>query len=268
MSWGFEKGRVYNRRADIHARFGGQQQGGIVTPADPASPIFLITGQEGEAHGYEDTVRPDGVFEYSGEGQAGDMQMIRGNRAVRDHAEEGRDILVFRKVRSGVQYEDQFVCEGFHLRDAPDTTGQMRKAIIFELRPLSALFDADEGTSIPGGIALADLRSRAIAAAKVAPGQRQAVVTAFERSRLICTYVYARADGRCEDCRAPAPFNRPNGTPYLEAHHIRRLTDGGPDDPRYMIALCPNCHRAAHFGAAREDAKARMLSFIAIKEGL
>jgi hypothetical protein len=29
---GFEVGRTYNRRADIHARFGGQQQGGIVTP--------------------------------------------------------------------------------------------------------------------------------------------------------------------------------------------------------------------------------------------
>jgi hypothetical protein len=32
MSWGFEEGKVYNRRTDIHARFGGQQQGGIITP--------------------------------------------------------------------------------------------------------------------------------------------------------------------------------------------------------------------------------------------
>ena len=38
MTWGFEVGRVYNRRIDIHGRFGGQQQGGIVTPAlAPAS---------------------------------------------------------------------------------------------------------------------------------------------------------------------------------------------------------------------------------------
>ena len=34
MSWGFEIGRVYNRLNDIHARFGGQQQGGIITPKD------------------------------------------------------------------------------------------------------------------------------------------------------------------------------------------------------------------------------------------
>ena len=32
MAWGFEIGRVYNRRRDLHARFAGQQQGGITKP--------------------------------------------------------------------------------------------------------------------------------------------------------------------------------------------------------------------------------------------
>ena len=266
MAWGFEKGQIYNRRKDIHERFGGQQQGGIITPSNPTSPIFLITGQEGEAHGYQDNVRPDGVFEYSGEGQSGNMQMIRGNRAVRDHAEEGRDILVFRKVATGVQFQDQFVYEGFHFREAPDTAGQARRAIIFELRPLSAVSPADDAAAVPRNADLSHLRAQALAAAKAEPGQTQRVATAFERSRIICTYVFARAKGRCEDCGAAAPFFRPNGTPYLEAHHIRRLTDGGPDDPRYMIALCPNCHRAAHYGADKEGSNVRMLSFIKIKE--
>jgi 5-methylcytosine-specific restriction protein A len=37
MSWGFEEGKVYNPCADIHAKFGGQQQGGIITPSqEPA----------------------------------------------------------------------------------------------------------------------------------------------------------------------------------------------------------------------------------------
>jgi hypothetical protein len=26
MSWGFEVGRVYSRQADIHAKYGGQEQ--------------------------------------------------------------------------------------------------------------------------------------------------------------------------------------------------------------------------------------------------
>jgi hypothetical protein len=73
MSWGFEIGRVYNRRADIHARFGGQQQGGILTPAHHPL-VIIITGEEGLEHGYADRRRADGVFEYFGEGQVGDMR--------------------------------------------------------------------------------------------------------------------------------------------------------------------------------------------------
>jgi 5-methylcytosine-specific restriction protein A len=84
MSWGFEIGRVYNRRADIHARFGGQQQGGIITPAQH-SLVIIITGEEGLEHGYADRYRADGVFEYFGEGQMGDMRLRAGNRAIAEH---------------------------------------------------------------------------------------------------------------------------------------------------------------------------------------
>jgi 5-methylcytosine-specific restriction protein A len=51
MAWGFEIGRVYNRRRDIHARFGGQQQGGIITPAQHPL-VIVITGEAGLDHGY------------------------------------------------------------------------------------------------------------------------------------------------------------------------------------------------------------------------
>lgn len=48
MSLGFEKGRLYNRRQDIHARFGGQQQGGIITPSHHPA-VIIITGEEGSS---------------------------------------------------------------------------------------------------------------------------------------------------------------------------------------------------------------------------
>jgi len=38
MAWPFERGRTYNRRKDIDGKFGGQQQGGIITPAPGNSP--------------------------------------------------------------------------------------------------------------------------------------------------------------------------------------------------------------------------------------
>lgn len=44
MTLDFVVGQTYNRRRDIHLRFGGQRQSGIVTPADyPA--IFVFTGR-------------------------------------------------------------------------------------------------------------------------------------------------------------------------------------------------------------------------------
>ncbi|HMD56388.1 MAG TPA: hypothetical protein VKG82_02835 [Solirubrobacteraceae bacterium] len=84
----FELGKVYRRR-DLHAEFGGQAQGGIVTPADH-SLIFLITGEGGHEYGYHDEWLEDGMFRYFGEGQSGPMTFVRGNRAVRDHAVEGK----------------------------------------------------------------------------------------------------------------------------------------------------------------------------------
>ena len=101
MGWGFEIGRVYIRRADIHGRFGGQQQGGIITPAKH-SVIILITGEVGLEHGYSDRYRTDGVFEYFGEGQSGDMRMRAGNLAIAEHSAKGKSLLLFRKSADGL----------------------------------------------------------------------------------------------------------------------------------------------------------------------
>ena len=73
--------------------------------------------------------------------------------------------------------------------------------------------------------------------------------TVFLRSPYVISAVLARANGVCESCHAPAPFVRlSDGTPYLEVHHCERLADGGDDTVSNAIALCPNCHRKAHYG--------------------
>jgi len=41
---------------------------------------------EGLQHGYADRRRADGVFEYFGEGQVGDMQLSGGNKAIAEHS--------------------------------------------------------------------------------------------------------------------------------------------------------------------------------------
>jgi 5-methylcytosine-specific restriction enzyme A len=88
--------QLYHRRRDIHARFGGQEQGGMITPANHKL-IFLVTGNSGRQHGYEDHWAEDGsTFFYFGEGQTGDMRFTKGNLALRDHVSDGEDVHLLR----------------------------------------------------------------------------------------------------------------------------------------------------------------------------
>lgn len=247
MSWGFEEGKVYNRRADIHVKYGGQQQGGIITPARHPL-VIIITGEEGLAHGYADRSRPDGVFEYFGEGQVGDMVLQRGNLAIASHSADGKGLLLFRKVKSGLRFAGEMVYERHHFELARDRDGNQRNAIVFELRPLVAVVEAvEESFASITGKGLEELRNLARVAAGVSPPkQSEGIRNIYQRSRDVRNYVLARAAGSCEGCKSPAPFVRKDGSPYLEPHHIRRVSDGGPDHPGYVIALCPNCHRRVH----------------------
>ena len=246
---GFERGRTYNRRADIHARYGGQQQGGIATPDGPF--VFLFTGKQGNAYGYQDGMRPDGAFDYTGEGQTGDMTFIRGNKAIRDHIENGKDLLLFEtlKAKGQCRYLGSFVCDGWDMRKTTDKDGAYRKSIVFRLVPLENIEAAVSEASLPPATSLAELKARAYASAGSGGSARgKGNRTIYARSRDVRDYVLARAKGLCEACKKPAPFNRINGTPYLEPHHTRRVSDGGPDHPRWVGAICPTCHRHIHHG--------------------
>jgi 5-methylcytosine-specific restriction protein A len=78
---------------------------------------------------------------------------------------------------------------------------------------------------------------------------RKAEVTSspFIRDPEVRRIVLHRAKGACEYC-GQRGFAMPNGSTYLETHHIEPLCDGGPDVVSNVIALCPNDHRRAHFG--------------------
>jgi 5-methylcytosine-specific restriction enzyme A len=248
MSWGFEIGRVYNRRADIHGRFGGQQQGGIVTPAQHPV-VIIITGEEGLTHGYADRYRDDGAFEYFGEGQIGDMHFRAGNRAVAEHTAHGKGLLLFQKTSHGLRFGGEMLCEGHHHETAPDRNGSPRNAIVFVLRSLDAVAQKVEAEPTSSAAPLEELRKLAYSATGTSSAPSKAQRNIYQRSNDIRIYVLGRAKGKCEGCCVAAPFLRVDGSAYLEPHHLRRLSDGGPDHPAHVIALCPNCHRRVHCGA-------------------
>ena len=83
----------------------------------------------------------------------------------------------------------------------------------------------------------------------VKPKQVNVLSIAYIRNPDVVVEVLLRANGVCERCNKKAPFIKASsGQPYLEVHHIIRLADGGNDTVENAIALCPNCHREAHFG--------------------
>lgn len=121
-------------------------QGGISTPA--ASPfVILFTGEAGVEHGYRDHWEEEeggeNILHYYGEGQEGDMQDTRGNRAIRQHLEHNKRLLVFQSLGHGQPYrflgEFQFV-HAYEEHDIPATRGAPRKAIVFKLRPIETEF--------------------------------------------------------------------------------------------------------------------------------
>lgn len=135
----FAPGRVYRRVQDIHQVYGGQRQGGISTP-DGQPHIFLFTGDAGSVYGYRDEFRPDGSFWYTGEGQAGDMEMVRGNSAIRDHTTSGKTLHLFEYVAKGrVHFTGEATYLGHHVERRPDRTGAMRDAIVDTSRPVEGL---------------------------------------------------------------------------------------------------------------------------------
>lgn len=76
----------------------------------------------------------------------------------------------------------------------------------------------------------------------------------YIRNADVIVDVLERANGKCEICKQPAPFNRDSdGSPYLEVHHILPLSEDGDDTVENAQALCPNCHRKSHFGKNEID---------------
>jgi 5-methylcytosine-specific restriction protein A len=267
----FEVDRVYHRRT-LQEEIGGQRYGGIATPAQRPI-VVLISGEDGRAFGYQDEFLDDGTIVYYGEGQEGDMAFAGGNKAILEHADAGEELHFFEKVRDGyIRYRGQYDCAGFEYREGvPDRNGSPRRAIVFLLVPHDRVesdgFVDESGQSIeplPASLdALRDLATqRPAEGVEPAQGSRRL----WRRSAAVRRYVLARSLGACEGCGEPAPFLRIDGQPYLEPHHTTRISDGGPDHPRHVIALCPTCHRRAHHAADASDFNRRLIDHLGAVE--
>ena len=266
-------GKTYFRK-DLVDQFGGQLQAGIWTPKE-FKVVFIFSGESGEQFGYRDGWTDDGIFQYTGEGQVGDMTFTTGNSAIRDHRDKCKDLLLFTDLGkgAGVRYEGLFECASWDYTQGSDKNKAPRQLIVFNLIPVST--EASEAQaiaeliSIPNSKSLEDLRQAAYEAATSSSAQvskQNARTVWYQRSKRVKDYVLTRAAGVCEACGIPAPFSRKDGSAYLEPHHTTRLADDGPDHPRWVGAICPNCHRRIHSGIDGHSWNERLQQLLAKKE--
>ncbi len=228
-------GAVY-RRADLHDRFGGNHYCGIAS-SKKESVVLIFHTQEPSQQFYEDGFDSDGLYWYSGQGQKGDMTWNASNKAVREHMIQGRDLFFFERVqRKGGLWQFSHIMRyfGHKIEDRLDADKKLRKAIIFSLLPIEFL----NSEMLSPSVVSKPLSSIRIRIQKI-----------YLRSERVKKHAKKRARGVCEACLVVAPFCKSNGEPFLEVHHINRLSDQGADQIDEVAAICPNCHRRCHHGA-------------------
>lgn len=119
------------KRSKLHDYFGGSRQSGI-SPSAKTDIIFIFSANTGEQYGYYDGWRDDERFYYSGEGQLGDQEFERGNKALVEHIENNKRVLLMKEsARSHVRYEADLMLVDYSYIQTHDKNGDNRRGILF-----------------------------------------------------------------------------------------------------------------------------------------
>lgn len=221
----FTTGTKY-RRKELHDQFGGMRQSGIA-PSRQVPVVFIFTGETGELYGYEDEF-DDGTLIYTGEGQVGDMTYDRGNKAIRKHQEDGRELHVFRKEDNGLAtYIGQYAHKESFRETLPDREGNERSAIRFKLRPVEG-FETNSSVILPEG--------------NENPKRTKLIREQVQRNESLVQDIKSIYNDTCQLCGDRRLQGDNIGYSYV--HHIKPLAKkhSGPDSAENVIVLCPNHH--------------------------
>lgn len=140
-TWTLEPGDTVLRR-ELHKTYGGSRQNGIVTLKTLPDILAFTDVRSGAAFGYHlfEGLQEDGSYSYTGEGQRGDQEMLRGNRALAESGRTGRPIRLFTVQGTSVTYVGEFATGDptYWERTIPDVAGTLRKGFVFSLVPVVA----------------------------------------------------------------------------------------------------------------------------------
>lgn len=251
-------------RADLLAFVGSKQrQSGVLWGARrPGVLICTSGGRHGLRAGYQDQEFPGGWI-YFGQGTSGDQSLT--NPANRRLASGAFSILLFTtreptasEIRSAGNYGKRFRYQGefnvldYDLVQAAYGSRAGQTLLQFNLVRIS---DSKDDYSL-----VSTVNGPPIDQTGAATAIRERIAFYRLRSQQVRKSALDRAAGHCEGCNAPAPFITEEGTPFLEVHHILRLADDGLDALENVAALCPNCHRRAHYSLDQTSFRQQLLS--------
>lgn len=213
---------------------------------------------------YDD--RWDGnVLHYTGMGRLGDQKLTGQNLRLAEQGKTATPVHLFEVFKPN-QYEYRGEVElaaPMQEMRQPDDNGVSRNVFVFPLRLLGTSTEALPKVGEIESMArerqrsmrrktVAELLALAATGGAENPGKRSVIAVQYQRNDAITVLVKRLANGICDLCEKPAPFNTSEG-PYLECHHVQRLADGGPDALQNVVALCPNCHRRMHLAAGSSE---------------
>lgn len=173
------------------------------------------------------------------------------------------------RSRPSIEYRHQNISSILAMLDMPYISGykpmknvgtNVRERLMHILKklghiPADAKIDIDD-SPVPDSPALENavrkLRIRGFKKPPIGqlkPSRVQHVSERIPRDPAVKAWVLENAKGDCEMCELPGPFVTTDGENYLEVHHVRWLSQNGSDTITNAVALCPNCHREAHYGS-------------------
>ena len=108
--------------------------------------LFIFSGKSGTQYGYQDWWDNNNIFTYTGEGQIGDMQFIRGNLALKEHHNNGKRVFLFEIEGGGmVKFISEMEFYDADYFETPDINGTNRIGIKFFLKRVGVLIPVNPG---------------------------------------------------------------------------------------------------------------------------
>lgn len=82
------------------------------------------------------------------------------------------------------------------------------------------------------------------------PEKREYLIETYARNKGWVAEAKNRFGVYCMCSHCKNTFNKPDGFPYIEVHHIIPMAEGGEDGLWNLAVLCAHHHRMAHFADA------------------